>query len=326
MTLVSVVMAVYNDARSVRAAVHSVLEQTFEDFEFVVVDDGSTDGTGAILDELARADGRIKLLRNAQNLGQTLTLNRGIEAASGRYIARMDADDLSLAERLARQVAFLEAHAEVGLLGTRALIVNRRGRPLHVLDYPTDDESIRARMMARSSFCHGAAMMRRAALEAVGLYRPAFRLAQDMDLWLRIAGRFRVANLPDVLYHLRLTPASANVRRNSEQTAYVELARRLAGERDETGEEQTNLEREAQAIVRQFDARGWSARRRGLARDYANWAAKLARWGHAWPDGVEMWLRALLAWPFEPATWLAAARGALRRPYHALRGTAAQSE
>jgi glycosyltransferase involved in cell wall biosynthesis len=324
MTLVSVVMAVYNDARSVRAAVRSILEQTFSDFEFVIVDDGSTDGTGAILDELARADGRIKLLRNAQNLGQTLALNRGIEAASGCYIARMDADDLSLAERLARQVAFLEVHSEVGLLGTRALIVNRHGRPLHVLDYPTDDESIRARMMARSSFCHGAVMMRRAALEAVGPYRPAFRLAQDMDLWLRIAERFRVANLPDVLYHLRLTHKSANVRRNSEQTAYVELARQLAGERLEAGGEQTDLE--AQAIAQRFAGRRWLARRRGLARDYANWAAKLSWWGHAWPDGMEMWLRALLAWPLEPAMWLVAVKGVLRRPYHALRGTAARSE
>jgi glycosyltransferase involved in cell wall biosynthesis len=326
MTFISVVMAVYNDARSVRSAMCSILEQTFDDFEFVIVDDGSTDGTGAILDELARANGRIKLLRNAQNLGQTLALNRGIEAASGRYIARMDADDLSLPERLARQVAFLNSNPEVGLLGTRALIVNRRRRSLHVLDYPTDDESIRARMMARSSFCHGAVMMRRAALEAVGLYRSAFRLAQDMDLWLRIAERFRVANLPDVLYHLRLTHKSANVRRNSEQTAYVELARQLAGERLETGREQTDPESEARAIAQQFAGRGWLARRRVLARDYANWATKLARWGHAWPDGVEMWLCALLAWPLEPATWLVAVKSALRRPYHALRGTAARSE
>jgi glycosyltransferase involved in cell wall biosynthesis len=324
MTLVSVVMAVYNDARSVRAAVHSILEQTFGDFEFVIVDDGSTDGSGAILEEMARADGRIRLLKNAKNLGQTPSLNRGIEMTSGRYIARMDADDLSLPERLARQVAFLNSSPEVGLLGARALIVNRRGKPLRALDYPTDDEGIQARLMVKSSFCHGAVMIRRAALEAVGMYRPAFRLAQDMDLWLRISERSRVANLSDVLYHLRLTPASANVRRNAEQTAYVELARRLARERRETGGEQTDLEDAARAIEREFDERKWLARRRGLARNYANWASKLAWWGHAWPDGVEMWLRALLAWPLEPAPWLMAAKGALRRPYHALRGMVAR--
>jgi len=222
-------MAVYNGERYMREAVDSILAQTFPDFEFIIVDDASTDSTPAILDSYN--DPRLVRLRNEDNIGLTRSLIRGLTPARGEYIARMDADDVSLPERLERQVAYLDAHPEVGLVAAPFVFMDEAGNEKTVSRPPTDRCQLRAVLVRGNQFCHGVAMFRRACLDTVGGYRDAFRYAQDYDLWLRILERYEVACLDDVLYKYRVTFNSISVTKLAEQDAYHALARECARRR-----------------------------------------------------------------------------------------------
>ena len=314
--LVSVVMAVYNGVcegeDGLAGTIESLRSQTFRDFELIIIDDGSTDATWEWLSRLEFP--RLRVHRNTTNRGQTASLNLGLSMARGRYIARHDAEDISLPERFEKQVAFLEKHAEVALVGTQVEWMDRAGETVRRFEYPTDHEAIIERLKRKNSFGHGAVMVRREALDKTGPYREAFRLAQDYDLWLRLSERYRVANLPDVLYRMRFSARMASVARNGEQNAYAELARRLAAERAEHGEEKTDLPTAVEAIRERYDRMNFLSRRIERARNYINWAERLLWWGgpaarYAWP----MWSYALSEWPLNPRIWKFAARQALRR-------------
>jgi glycosyltransferase involved in cell wall biosynthesis len=198
---VSVVMSVYNGERYLCESVDSILSQTFTDLEFIIIDDGSTDETWAILNRYT--DPRLVLLRNKSNIGLAASLNRALAIARGRYVARQDADDFSFPPRLERQVAFLDAHPSVGIVGTGRVTVSESGEATNVYHMPASDDRIRAWLLRRSPFCHGTVMVRYHLLCDAGGYRPEFWVAQDYDLWLRLAERCEMANLPEVLYAYR---------------------------------------------------------------------------------------------------------------------------
>ena len=192
----SVVTAVYNGEPWLAEALDSIVGQTFHDFEFIVVDDGSVDGTAEIL--AARGDPRVRVIRQAR-AGQTRALNRGLALASAPVLARMDADDVSLPDRFAKQLAFLGGHPEVGLLGTGSREISGTGRALRLIAPPADDCLIRRALIRANPFVHSSVMFRRAALEAAGGYDERFAVAQDYDLWLRMSRVTRLANLPEPL-------------------------------------------------------------------------------------------------------------------------------
>jgi len=194
-------MAVYNGEKYLRQAVESILHQTFTDFEFIIVDDGSTDTTPAILD--AYRDPRIVRLRNVRNLGLAGALNRGLEVARGRYIARQDADDLSYPTRLEQEVAFLEAHPQVGLLGTAYDVIDAEGHWVGRVSPPTDNETLQRALVRRNCFGHGSVMMQRLVVKQVKGYEESFSAAEDRDLWLQLAERAHLANLAEPLYAWR---------------------------------------------------------------------------------------------------------------------------
>jgi glycosyltransferase involved in cell wall biosynthesis len=197
---VTVLMSVHDGAAYLKEAVDSVLGQTFRDFELVVVDDGSTDATPGLL--AAYADPRLRVVRQ-ENRGLAAALNRGLDLARGRYVARMDADDVCLPGRLARQVAFLDSHPEVDVLG--AWVETFGERAGDVWRYPPDAASIRCRLLFENVLAHPSVVMRRAALEREGLrYDPDFRYGQDYELWQRAGGRLTFANLQEVLVRLRI--------------------------------------------------------------------------------------------------------------------------
>lgn len=200
---VSVLMAVYNGEAWVPEAVESVLGQTFADFEFIVVDDGSTDGTGAILDR--RTDPRLRVVQQPR-AGQTRALNRALGLAAAPLLARMDADDVALPERLAQQVAFLRAHSDVGLLGTGCHEISPVGEVTRTIRPPASDDAIRRALIRANPFIHSSVMFRRDALDAAGRYDEQFAVAQDYDLWLRMSRVTRMANLPEPLVLRRLAP------------------------------------------------------------------------------------------------------------------------
>src|SRR5207245_1926293 len=161
--------------------------QSFNDFELIAIDDGSTDQSAALLADFARSDRRIRLISRA-NTGIVTSLNQSLDLASGEYVARMDADDIALLSRLARQVAFLDAHPDVAVLGSAITLIDEDGGTIRDVAYPlTPPEVSRFLIEVGCALAHPAVMMRRADVAAVGGYRAAYRHAEDYDLWLRIS-------------------------------------------------------------------------------------------------------------------------------------------
>jgi len=227
--LISVVMAVHNGAPYLRQAVQSILDQTFPHFEFLIVDDASTDATPEILGRFS--DPRLRLITNPTRLGLTASLNRALTEARAPYIARMDADDISLPHRFERQYAFLEEHPECALVGSAYYRMDASGRLLGLVPVLTGDAELKEGLLTQNWFGHGSVMIRRRALEEVGGYQERFRYAQDYDLWLRLAERFRIANLEEPLYCWRVSEEGISQRRREEQDCFARLARQEAAAR-----------------------------------------------------------------------------------------------
>ncbi len=210
---VSVIMSVYNGAADVRTAVASILKQSFADLELIVIDDASpSDNSAEVIrslhEELGDPRLRIELLQ--QNRGLAGALNHGISLARGRYIARQDQDDVSLPERLARQVGYLEAHGDCGLLGTRAEIRIADAPTGRHHMHPVADPELKFALLFNNPFVHSSVMLPRHVFDVVGLYTTDRNRQppEDFELWSRIARRFRVGNLEDSLLIYREVPKS----------------------------------------------------------------------------------------------------------------------
>jgi glycosyltransferase involved in cell wall biosynthesis len=214
---VSVLMAVHNGLPHLHEAIRSILAQTFGDFEFVIVDDGSTDGTSALLAEYAASDDRIRLLTNERNLGLTPSLNVGLRASRAPLVARQDADDVSLPGRLAAQTAFMDAHPEVALLGTVAMLIDDAGRCMREPALPLSDAAIRWQLLFGNPFCHSSAMFRRDCGDVPVCYDESFRCSQDYELWSRLQDCGRMRNLPEPLVKMRRHAASVSLKHPLEQ-------------------------------------------------------------------------------------------------------------
>lgn len=192
---VSVVMPVYNVADSVDDAVESIRRQTFTDWEMVAVEDGSTDSTFDRLRAAASREPRIRVLRNDRNLGLAASLNRGWRHARGELIARMDGDDASVSTRLATQVAFLDAHPEVAVLGGLAEFVDQAGHSMGLGKRPQTHDELASKMYKEAPFVHPTVMMRRGFLLDLDGYDEHLRRGEDVDLWLRGYRRYGFHNL-----------------------------------------------------------------------------------------------------------------------------------
>jgi glycosyltransferase involved in cell wall biosynthesis len=200
--LISVLLAVHNGGPLLDESIHSILAQTLTDFELLIIDDGSTD------DSYNRAaafkDPRIRILRNETNIGLTRSLNRGLAEARGEYVARQDADDISLPDRFAAQVQFLRANMDVVLVGTSAVRINHKGTKIGTNDLPTTHEAIRWASLVDNPFLHTSVMFRRAVVQQeCGGYDEEYAVCQDYALWNRLAAKHRVANLPERLVLMR---------------------------------------------------------------------------------------------------------------------------
>lgn len=194
---VSVVMTVYNEEDWIRRSVISVLNQTYEDFEFVIVNDGSTDRTREILDS-EFSDRRIKIF-NRENRGRVKALNQAVKLTAGEYIAILDADDYCLPERLKKQVEFLDRNPSVGIVGTAYYRYDEIRKEKCIRRYPTEDEQIRKEMAKYIPMAHSSVMMRKSCLEKTGHYNEQFDTLQDMELFIRIAKKYKLSNLREPL-------------------------------------------------------------------------------------------------------------------------------
>jgi glycosyltransferase involved in cell wall biosynthesis len=202
---ISVILPVYNAAQYLRAAVDSVLGQTFEDFELLAFDDGSADGSLKILREFESKDRRVRAF-SRENRGLVQTLNELIGLSRGRYLARMDADDISRPQRFEKQIAYLESHSECVAVGTGSLLIDPNGRPIceHTYELTHDEiDKIHLSGEGSSRLCHPSIIMRKDAVLQIGLYREEFRLAEDLDLFLRLSEIGKLANIPDIMLEYR---------------------------------------------------------------------------------------------------------------------------
>ncbi len=225
---VSVIMPVRNTGAWVKDAIESLLAQTFADFELLVIDDGSDDDTTrANLDATAAIDSRIRLIRTPP-LGLVAALNRGIAEARAPLLARLDADDRALPERLAAQVRYLSQETEVGLLGTWAQRIDSQGAVTSRLTPETRADELVRILQSRNPFIHSSIMLRAELARRLAGYRAAFAGAEDYDFWLRISEVSRLANLPEFLVQYRRHASSASRLQPSRQAFSVRLAQRAA--------------------------------------------------------------------------------------------------
>lgn len=224
---VSIVMSVFNGESYLSEAIESILGQTFPDFEFIIIDDGSTDRTPEILADYAAREKRIRILHQ-QNRGRVESLNTGIGVASGKYIARMDADDIALPLRIEKQFSFMERNHEVGLLGGAFELMNARGEMLRTVSPPVEDADIKTTLAVYNPICHPTVLMRKDVGLAAGLYRKALLDADDYDLWLRIGERSKLANLAESILRYRIHPGQTSVRGMRQQITCVLAARAAA--------------------------------------------------------------------------------------------------
>lgn len=218
---VSVVMAVKNGERFLEKSVMSIFGQTLRNLELIVVDDGSTDRTSEVLDRFG--DARMRIVTQPSR-GLAAALNRGISLARSNLVARMDADDVAMPERLERQVEFLESNPEVGVVGTATVVVNETGDQLRRWTPAISDGDIRSALIRSNQFAHASVMFRKQVSDAVGGYSD-MPFAQDYDLWLRMSGVCKMANLPAPLLHRRETADQFGTGRETQQIRWAVRAR-----------------------------------------------------------------------------------------------------
>lgn len=228
--VVSIVMPVRDGERFLQMAIDSILAQSFRDFEFIAIDDGSNDSTPVILAEATRRDPRIVVVSKGP-VGIVAALNLGLTMARSPLIARFDADDIAPPDRLARQVEAMQREPVLGLLGGLAETIDESGRAVGTRRPPVSHETLLAALKRDSPFIHSTIMFRADLVRALGGYRAAVAAAEDYDLWLRMAERTRIANLPETLVRYRVHRQSQTGRKEVRMAFSARLARRAAAER-----------------------------------------------------------------------------------------------
>jgi hypothetical protein len=296
--LVSVVLVVCNVERFLGEAIESILGQTFRDFEFVIVDFGSTDQSKEIVSRHAAKDRRIQL-HEIPHSGLAEARNAACSFARGRYIAIMDADDVSLPHRLRQEVEFLEKNPKVGVVGgavdwidaSGAKLVNARvpaGVTLHPV---TANHEIQAALVEYNPVWQPSVLMRAEAFTVVGGYRGAFAPTEDYDLWLRIAERFEMANLDEVLLNYRIHPFQVSVRRRKQQTLGTLAARASASARRKGHPDPFRAVKEITPSVLTGLGISEARQQTALASEYRGWIRSLCEageWSGALDAGREM--------------------------------------
>lgn len=262
MPLVSVIMPVYNGQKYLAEAIESILAQTFTDFEFIIVDDGSHDGSAEIIRAYEKRDERIRFIQLEANEGQANVRNRATALADGDFIASMDCDDVCLPQRLQKQVDYLRRHPTIGVLGAGAQAVAEDLKPLYPFDLPQRHALIAFNLFVGSFFIHPTVMMRRELLESVGGYEPFRRTAIDVELWSRLMWRTRFVNLPETLLLYRRHEDQHHTTRDAKMREQAWEARaRLLGRLWGEAPTQTLLRFER---MRRDEKLGWLERRSAL--------------------------------------------------------------
>lgn len=208
---VTVITPAYNAEQTLSQTVSSILAQTWQNWEYILIDDGSTDKTWQILKKLQKKDSRIRIYKNEKNLGIAGTRNRGLGLAGGKYIAWQDADDISLPERLQLQVQRLESNPKIGIVGGWLEFFDNTGK-VSVRQYAEEDALLRKRIFRYSPVAQPVAMIRRECFDTVGFYNVRFPPAEDIEMSFRIGTYYQFSNIPQILLRYRMAESSATYR------------------------------------------------------------------------------------------------------------------
>jgi glycosyltransferase involved in cell wall biosynthesis len=216
--LVSIVLPVYNGEKYLTESLDSVLSQTYQNWELVIINDGSTDGTENLI--LNYQDKRIKYLKNDGNKGIIFSLNRGIQESKGVYIARLDADDIALPFRIEKQVEFLSDNLDYVLCGSYFQTIDSKGKLLKTVTFPSNNRDAQSYLLLHNCFCHSAIMMRSHIAKELK-YDEKFQVCEDYDLWYRISRVGKILNLPVVAILYRVHDSNMSTRKSEIMFAHV---------------------------------------------------------------------------------------------------------
>lgn len=220
----TVLLPVYNAGETLRGAIESILVQDEPDFEFLIIEDCSRDSSPTVVRAFAEKDARIRTIFHQRNEGLAATLNEGLREARGDLVARMDQDDLALANRLSTQIRFLSTRPQVAVAGSFVYYMGRTPEWDHLIRLPSEHKEIADTLPNRNCLYHPSVMMRRDAILDLGGYRPEFRNAEDYDLWFRVSRRHHLANIPVPLLRYRFSVGGMTLGKKWEQALYAQMA------------------------------------------------------------------------------------------------------
>lgn len=220
-------MSVYNGEKHLEESIKSILNQTFKDFEFIIFNDGSTDRTPIILEKFRKMDTRIKVIHQ-KNIGLTKSLNKGIKLSLGKYIARMDADDIAIPNRLEKQIEFIKNNFQLGAIGCWYYLINEYGDIIKKCKPSPKFSKIKRNLVNSAPLIHPALMIKKEILEKINYYDEEFKYSQDRDLLLRILSHSKLGIIPEFLLKLRYSKESISLQKETEQKKYCLLALRRA--------------------------------------------------------------------------------------------------
>ncbi len=216
---ITVLMSIYNGEKNLYRSIDSILNQTFTDFEFLIIDDGSTDRTLEILQNYN--DPRIKVIANEKNIGLTKSLNKGIKIAKGKYIARQDSGDISCSERLAKQYYFLENNKEYGLVGSWTEVIDGNNNHIQYWKQESEPELIFYILSFRNCLTHTSVMFDREFVGEIGGYNEKYERSQDYELWYRISRKKKIYVIQEYLVKWRMVGEGVSIKCKSEQDYYA---------------------------------------------------------------------------------------------------------
>jgi len=222
---VSIIMPVYNGSRYLQEALESVLNQTYYNFEFIIINDGSIDDTAKILEKYKRKDPRIKIITNTKNIGIAKSLNIGIKISSGKYIARIDSDDIWDSSKLEIQIHYMESYKDIGLLGTSVFPINNNGniikkRRIFNNGKMLNTSKIKFLMLFRNPYCHSSIIFKSSLIPKVGLYNEDYLFSQDYEYWFRVVSISDSLILKNKLVYFRIHNNMTSIKANSSQLYY----------------------------------------------------------------------------------------------------------
>jgi glycosyltransferase involved in cell wall biosynthesis len=223
---VSVLMLAYNSSKYVETAIGSILNQSFTDFELVIVYDHSEDDTVDILEKFQEKDGRVRIIKNENEKGIVGAANTGLKHSKGEFVARMDSDDLSELTRLEKQVAIMEKDGDICLLGGGCYVIDEFGKRKDVIVFRESPEKIKAKLFFENDFVQSSVMIRKKTLDEIGYYSQETPSCEDYELWTRISEKYKVWNMPDILVSYRVhgesdTGRQRNIREKMLKTIYT---------------------------------------------------------------------------------------------------------